>query len=303
MARRQRDRTVQVQPKVRRYGINRTATVAVDLFAIDDSSQRSPTRDGMGPLIAVGGVYIPGDEVSGLQAALDDLCVRTGFPVDEEFKWSPPRGSWMRDKLNGNERVTFFLEALSLAANAGASAIVVIEDTARKPASAETHTESVTKLFLERAHNHVAHEQSAIVMFDRQGGTHSTDVAFLTSCMDKIRSGTEYTKLDRLAFAVSTDSKLSRIIQLADIVTSSTTSFVAGERNWSPTVFREAVLPILRQDYGRKGGCGLKLHPDFRYANLYHWLLDDKSFVRYQAEVCSLPSKRFSCYQESPDVA
>jgi hypothetical protein len=37
------------------------------------------------------------------------------------------------------------------------------------------------------------------------------------------------------------------------------------------------------RDFGRIGGLGLKIHPDFRYANLYHWLLGDSHFVRYQS--------------------
>jgi hypothetical protein len=54
---------------------------------------------------------------------------------------------------------------------------------------------------------------------------------------------------------------------------------VAGESVFSPPVFRGAVLPMLRGTY--KGGRGLELHPDIRYGNLYHWLLDDEYFMRY----------------------
>jgi hypothetical protein len=276
----------------------------MDLFAIDDSAQRNPRRDGMGPLIAVGGLHIPGWQVRELEIALDALCTKTGFPSGEEFKWSPQRGSWMRTNLEAQERVEFYLRALALAAEADAAAIVVIEDTSRKPASSssKTHAEDVTKLFLERAHSHLPTDQTALVVFDRQGGGRSTDAAFLASCMDRIRTGTEYTKLDRLALALSTDSKLSRVVQLADVVTSCTTSFVGGERKWSPTVFEQGVLTILREDWGRKGGCGLKLHPDLRYGNLYHWLLGDDVFVRFQG-ASELPSKRFTCYRDSPNVA
>src|SRR4051812_33178397 len=85
--------------------------------------------------------------------------------------------------------------------------------------------------------------------------------------------GTAYSALARLALAVATDSQLSRLVQLADVVTSCTASIVGGERRFAPKVFEAGVLPLLRRDYGCVGGRGLKLHPDYRYRNLYHWLL------------------------------
>jgi hypothetical protein len=275
----------------------------MDLFAIDDSAQLSPTRDGMGPLVAVGGVHVSGTAVRDLELGLDALCTEAGFPAGEEFKWSPPKGSWMRKELIAEAREAFFLLAMALARNAGATAIVAMEDTRKVKASAEspTHEDDVTMMFLERAHSQVLPGRTALVVFDRPGGDHRDDFVFLSSCIDKLRTGTAYTKLDKLALALSTDSKLSRLLQLADVITACSTSFVAGEPRWSPPVFRDGVLPMLREDYGRKGGCGLKIHPDMRYGNLYHWLLGDTQFVRYQAGI-PLPSKKFTSYRESADA-
>jgi hypothetical protein len=59
---------------------------------------------------------------------------------------------------------------------------------------------------------------------------------------------------------------------------------------------------MLRSDYGCVGGRGLKIHPDLRYGNLYHGLLDDEMFVRFQGGF-PLPSSRFTAYRESADVA
>jgi hypothetical protein len=72
-----------------------------------------------------------------------------------------------------------------------------------------------------------------------------------------------------------------RCLQAADLITASVTAFVAGENKFSPPVFA-AILPLFPKDFGRIGGLGLKIHPDFRYANLYHWLLGDSHFVRHQ---------------------
>jgi hypothetical protein len=67
----------------------------VDLFVVDDSAQRKPTRSGMGALVAVGGVHIPSAQVRSLERGLDDLCAEAGFPKNEEFKWSPDKKLWM----------------------------------------------------------------------------------------------------------------------------------------------------------------------------------------------------------------
>lgn len=237
----------------------------------------------MHPLVAVGGLHVPGSAVRGLERSLDTLCREFGFPDGDEFKWSPPRGSWQRTDLQGERRERFHLVALSIARDAGATAIVVMTDSKTAPLSpTRTHEESATMMFLERAQESLAPDRHAIIVFDRPGGDRASERRFLATTMESLRAGTTYSKLDRLALAVATDSKLSRLIQLADVVTACSTSYVAGERNHSPRIFREGVLPLLREDYSCKGGRGLKIHPDIRYRNLYHWLLEDEYYVRYQ---------------------
>lgn len=281
-----------------------TYACAVDLFAIDDSKQRRPSRDGMGPLVAVGGVHVPGERVRELELALDALCDEFGFPAGEEFKWSPDVGSWERGNLAGARRDDFNLRALAVAGEAGATAIVVMEDTTKRKANADavSREEDVTLMFLERAHSQLSGDRDAMVVFDRPGGDRRAESKFLEATLARLRGGTAYSKLDRLALAVSTDSKLSRLVQLADVVTSCSTSYVAGETRFSPRIFKQGVLPLLREDHFCKGGRGLKIHPDMRYGNLYHWLLGDEMFVRFPSGI-QLPSKRFSSYRESPDAA
>jgi len=103
----------------------------MDVFVIDDSAAREPSRPGMGPMVGVGGLHVPSRSVRSLERALDNLCRATGFPDGEEFKWSPRRSSWMYRGLIEDARRDFFLAALELAAQAGATAIVVAEDTNR----------------------------------------------------------------------------------------------------------------------------------------------------------------------------
>jgi hypothetical protein len=125
----------------------------VDLFAIDDSKQNKPTRDGMGPLVAVGGVHVAGDTVRDLELALDALCKEAGFPDGEEFKWSPDKKSWEYENLKFGARDQFNLAALKIAKDAGATGIVVMQDITRRQAdaTAPSHEVDVTRMFLERA--------------------------------------------------------------------------------------------------------------------------------------------------------
>jgi hypothetical protein len=73
---------------------------------------------------------------------------------------------------------------------------------------------------------------------------------------------------------VTEDSRRSRLLQLADVVTGCTTALVCGEEAWAPALF-SSIKPLLDGSETRKGGVGLKIHPDLLYANLYHWLLGD----------------------------
>jgi hypothetical protein len=69
---------------------------------------------------------------------------------------------------------------------------------------------------------------------------------------------------------VTTDSRLSRLVQLADVLTGCTVAYVGGEEKYAPGTFQRA-RPIVRSDGGRIGGVGVKIHPDLRY----HWLFGD----------------------------
>jgi hypothetical protein len=145
----------------------------VDLFVLDDAVRDQPERKGMGPLCAVGGLYIPSASVRTLEQELDALCAEFEFPAGAEFKWSPGRELWMWRGLRGARRQAFFLRTLGLAQQAEARAIVVITDrnSARATARTASPEEDVVPMFLERAHSHLAHTGTeALVLTDRPGG-------------------------------------------------------------------------------------------------------------------------------------
>lgn len=273
-------------------------------FFADDAKQGKPTRDGMGPLVATGGVVVPGDRVRGLEQEIDRICEASGFPTGEEFKWSPDRDQWMHANLVGDARRDFFLNILRLAAACGAEALVVIDDTRYATAirDAPSHEADVTRMFLERADNYLRWARvndHGVVIADRPGGGRREEDKFLLDCLETLQVGTKYVKPERIALPVlSARSDLVRLAQLADVVTGCTLSRVAGEAQYAPPVF-EGIKPLLLRDGGRIGGIGLKIHPDYIYVNLYHWVLGDDTFWRggggWPLPIVGRP------YRQSPD--
>lgn len=255
------------------------------IFA-DDSRQANPTRLRVGPLVAIGGVHVPDTAARSIERDLEQRCLDAGFPPSEEFKWSPGRDTWMHRNLHSPEREGFFRGALTMARLHGATATVVVADTrcqhANKTSTSCEH--DVTTLFLERAENalRVARTTGAIVI-DRPGGNRKAGQRFLAACVNTVTTGTAYV-LPRCITSVDLAwsdyaREYPRLLQLAEVVTGCTLARVAGSP-WAPLTF-EAIQPLLRSDGLRIGGVGLKIHPDYRYANLYHWLVGDDTWWKW----------------------
>jgi len=249
----------------------------MDFVLADDAQQKQPSRPGMGPLVAAGGICVPGEAAGKLEREIEALCADYGFPAHEEFKWSPGQNLWMHRDLVEKERQRFFIQVLTLAQDSGARAVVVIEDASCPMATDATSPEiDVTRLFLERVDDHLGNRNSdGIVIVARPGGDRTAEDKFLAGCVEALQSGTDYVKPDYIVLNVlSSPFKLIRLLQVADVVTSCSTAAVGGEDCFSPPVFA-SIKRLLAKKGDRIGGVGLKLHPYFMYANLYHWLVGD----------------------------
>ena len=237
----------------------------------------------MGPLVAIGGLLVTGDVVRECEKALDDLCKRYMFPRGEEFKWSPGKELWMRKNLIAGQRTKFYLDVLDIVTVRKAKALVVIADKSRATATrkARNAEEDVTCMFLERVQRILEGPTTRrIVVVSRPSGGQKDEVRFLEDCFDTLRRGTEYVMPKKITLVLPSPPKTVRLLQVADIITSCTLARVAGENKFTPPVFDKIKNELLVTDFGRVGGCGLKLHPDFNYTNLYHWLLGDKYLKR-----------------------
>jgi hypothetical protein len=236
----------------------------------------------MSRLVGVGGIYVPSESVNTLERELNQLCVAAGFPSGEEFKWSPGRDDWMYDGLTGRHRAEFFSQVLRTSLERGVSAAITMSDTGSKhPRTCRSHEEFAIQLLIERIEWLASRRgRDVVVVFDRPGGARADEENFLADCLEVIQSGTPYLRPQRIALnALSTSSHFVRLLQTADLVTGCVTAYVAGEPRFSPELV-ELVRPMLVTNGDRIGGFGIKIHPDYWYANLYHWLFGDSHLWR-----------------------
>ena len=248
-------------------------------FFLDDSRYRNCSRPKVGSLVAVGGVIVDAAAARPLDTSINELCGRYGFPERAPFKWSPDGDLWMRDNLRGQKRQQFFTEVLELASNFGARAQVTICDSTMKTANShvDDHEMDVLLLSLERFDIELSREKdNGLVIVSRPSGNRKEEDKFLVECADKVAAGTNYSNFNQLAANVLTMPHTnSRLLQVADLVASITTAMVAGYTKYAGAVFPGVKPLLLRTNSGLIGGAGVKIHPDFSYVNLYHWVLGD----------------------------
>jgi hypothetical protein len=273
----------------------------MQLLFLDDAAQKTISRERVGALQAVGGISIEAAAARDLQRALDDFCHKeVGFPEREPFKWSPNEGHWMRKNLIGEERTAFFKHVLELAGSAGAVGLVHINDTTKSMATkaAKDHEMDVLLRALERFNLSIRNGLGMVIVARPSGGRKDED-AFLAECAEVVSAGTSYATFSNLATSIVTmPFHNSRLLQIADLVASISTAMVAGHTTFAGPVF-PAVKSILRKDMGRIGGVGLKIHPDFCYLNLYHWLLGDSYYKRGSGGY-PLPAEKYP-FASNPD--
>jgi hypothetical protein len=247
------------------------------VFYIDDSFQKTPKLPKMGPMVAVGGFVIEISRIKSLEQDLNHLCAKVGFPDGQMFKWSPGSGLWMKSNLIGNARADFQKQVIAALSKHGCRAVFVAEDKNCRPADkANTHEIDVLRLLVERAEWFFSKNRTeGTIILDRHGGDHREEESFLAHCYDTVRDGTTYVKPAHIAMTISSQPcRLSRLLQAADLVAGSTLAYVSGEDHYSPAIV-EQIKPLLIRENERVGGVGVKLHPSFKYSNLYHWLFGD----------------------------
>lgn len=258
---------------------------------VDDAEQLKPTRERMGSLCCYGAVLVSGRELRPLEQAINSLRCEFGFPAKEIFKWSPRRGSWLHGQLIGDRREEFWRRLFTTATAHGVLARVVISDRTYAPArSGTTHEQATLQLLLERLNISLASARApGLLHLDRPGGGAAQRSGLVKSCEYVREVGTEYGPASRLApRAYVVDMRHSPLMQLADVVSSCALGLVGG--NQYAEALASDLLPLLEDRCGRRGGIGLKIHPDFVYRNLYRWLLGDVVHMNHR-QATALPDR------------
>jgi hypothetical protein len=269
------------------------------LFA-EDGRQDFPTRKGMGPLVAAGGISVPNESLGRLENQLEELCGNFGFPKGASFQWGPGEDLWMNKNLIEEKKTDFFIRALNLAEKFGVKALVAIADTKLGTATktAPDGFADVISLFLERVQKHLSKSQEeGILIVDQKSGENEKKGKFLNGYLELLQSSPTYVRPQRISLNVlSAQARYNRLLQLAQVVTSCSVSIVGGEVHISAPVFSH-IKPLFLNEKGRIGGVGLKIHPDIRYSNLYHWLLGDSFLIRVSKNAgIPLPSSKYPYY-------
>ncbi|HUN25020.1 MAG TPA: DUF3800 domain-containing protein [Steroidobacteraceae bacterium] len=267
----------------------------MDVFFADDSSQRG-AREGMGQVIAIGGIFVEEAALRPLAAAIDAIAAEAGIPAGTEIKWSPRKDSWIYQKLHGEDRRRCYSRFLEAAIQHRIRALAVCWDTGRTTlVGREAFARCVGYLF-ERVVTHLNfHDRQAIVVADRPSGGQREDTEFLQAFLDLIENGTQHVDPERVLLNVlTTPSHLVRHLQLADLVTGITTAMVCGAYDYAAPLFPLVRQLLIRNKFDHIGGTGLKVFPD-DLVNLYHWVLQEQFLHRGGGAVAyPLPSPKIS---------
>jgi len=224
-----------------------------------------------------------------------------GFPEGEVFKWSPAKDHWMRDNLVGDWRTQFFSAVLEAAHQHGARAVVAMVEPNWGRAVAKTPPMDAMTLALERYDNFLAASDCSGVVMAAESGSAQDEDRLLAECLTTLKLGTDFVSFRRIATNVVTmPFKHSRLLHVADVVASASTALAAGNTEFSQPLVQHIKPMLLVNGAGCVGGVGMKMHPDYCFGNLYHWLRGDLVDAEFGKRT-PLPQKGHP-YESGPDV-
>src|SRR5919108_5565468 len=252
------------------------------LAFVDDSQQDDPPRLGLGPLLAVGAVIVPDTAVGRFAEGFAQTRSTLGIPPDEEVKWSPPRGSFLRGRADGPLVSALREQMLDLAAECCIRTAVVIVDHGRvwrNRSKAEVGQE-ILKWLYERISMCLGDlDDTGIVIADKPGGGSAEEARWLNETLRLTNDGTEYVEPGRVVLPVVTaPSHHVPHLQLADLVVSASCAAVAGRPNalaLAPRLLHLAHKHSLRY----AGGAGIVLFPP-ELINLHYWAFGETTWAR-----------------------
>ena len=252
------------------------------LVFIDDSEQVKPRRRGLGPLLALGAVIVPEDQVAGYADDLSRIKADIGMPPTEEVKWKPPKNSFLAT-AGGDVVSTLRLRMLEAAAARQIKTAVVTLDHGKAYASRSKSDagREILKWLYERITMHLADNNDiGIVIADKPGGGHKEDSRWLAETLRLTNDGTEHVAPDRIVMPIVTvASNHVPHLQLADLVVAATTAALAGHA--AGLALGPALLRLAHKNaWDLAGGAGIVVWPTTNLANLLHWAFGEGAYAK-----------------------
>ncbi|WP_170293733.1 MULTISPECIES: DUF3800 domain-containing protein [Nocardiopsis] len=248
------------------------------LVFVDDSQQRGPLpREGLDDLVALGAVIMHEERMLDYTARVEDLRSRLEVSAEVEFKWKPPKGSFLA-KASGDVVNELTQGMLKIAADCGVVSVVAVWDQGRTGWNKDDTESICRRMLFERIERHLDTEQElGIVICDEPGGGSKQIKSFLADCRTLLEEGTEYVQRKRILLPFMTaPSEHVAPLQLADLVTAATTAALAGHPRGLALL--DLLRPLMRSNgFGQVGGYGLLLWPP-PLVGLHYWIARDVTY-------------------------
>jgi hypothetical protein len=256
------------------------------LVFIDDSEQAKPRRHGLGPLLALGAVIVPEEQIAGYAEDLLKIKTDIGMPPTEEAKWKPAKNSFLATA--GGEVVSTLRQRMFDAALARQikTAVVMLDHSKAYTSRSRAEVgQELLKWLYERITMHlVDNNDIGIVIADKPGGGPKDDTRWLADTLHLTSDGTEHVSPDRIVIPIVTGaSHHVPHLQLADLVVAATTAAVAG--NPHGVALGPKLLQLAHKNtLGLAGGAGIVIWPP-DLTNLLHWAFGEKTYAKVARNV------------------
>lgn len=269
-------------------------------FAFADDSKQRGQRRGMGELLGLGAVIFPEEHLRAFSTAMKQLRDDNGIPHDVELKWAMPHGdaNYFRQRDQPGLQDHIRSRMIELAVEHHAIACAVVWDLGRTTLQGDRAEQTVLKYLFERITGALARTHRGVVVFDKPGGDHQDEDAWIARTLQLTRYGTEYVDAEAIVLPILTaPSHHHEHLQLADLVVGSITAAVAGNRYGLGLI--PSLRPLLlKNHHGWIGGTGLKVFPD-ALTNLYHHVLGEDTFVKVMLNTgYPIPDPQFAYFND-----
>jgi len=252
----------------------------VNILFIDDTQQNN------NQYVGIGGVVFHDDCLGNLISLFNQKKASHGIPPREEIKWHPDKNSWIAKNLVDENRVSAYLDILSLVTLfKGRLIVAVLQKDTSKQGLIEAKwkcIEFVTERFQFYLQTH--EDKKGLIIADFPGSG-KEEKRLLQDYYQLLEKGTKYVKPANIVMnLLTTESYLSPALQVADLVVGITTGMCTPKRNLASQYWGMVKHDFHRNQNGEVMGCGLKVFPNEIVREIHEVLFPEEveEAVRYE---------------------